>query len=182
MRSISKVINPVGLRQITCINILNCSWNLKIVLSSGNFQSWTRAPHRHVPAIAFIGILQLVSPVANILDKCMKNISKLVKMASMGQYRNKFRYWYPYHCLIAHLVLQNSFAHLLLTQLSLWLSEEFSTLRLQFNRFSVKYRFPFPILRFLPQNHLASLKDRFLKKYDYKRRYYTRQPFLQPKI
>ena len=30
--------------------------------------------------------------------------------------------------------------------------------------FSVKYRFSFPILRFLPQNHLALLKDRFLKK------------------
>ena len=27
-----------------------------------------------------------------------------------------------------------------------------------------KYRFPFPILRCLSQNHLASLKDRFLKK------------------
>ena len=32
------------------------------------------------------------------------------------------------------------------------------------NQFSVKYRLPFPILRFLPQNHLALLKDRFLKK------------------
>ena len=32
------------------------------------------------------------------------------------------------------------------------------------NQFSVKYRFSFPILRFLPQNHLALLKDRFLKK------------------
>ena len=32
------------------------------------------------------------------------------------------------------------------------------------NQFLVKYRFPFPILRFLPQNHLALLKDRFLKK------------------
>ena len=33
-----------------------------------------------------------------------------------------------------------------------------------FNRFLVKYRCPFPILRFLPQNHLALLKGRFLKK------------------
>ena len=37
------------------------------------------------------------------------------------------------------------------------------------NRFSVKYRFPFPILRFLPQNHIALLKDRFLKKMRLKR-------------
>ena len=32
------------------------------------------------------------------------------------------------------------------------------------NRFLVKCRFPFPILHFLLQNHLALLKDRFLKK------------------
>ena len=44
-----------------------------------------------------------------------------------------------------------------------------STLRFNFNQFSVKYRFPFPILLFLPQNHLASLKDRFLKKNAYKK-------------
>ena len=46
---------------------------------------------------------------------------------------------------------------------TLWLSEA-QHITFQFNRFLVKYRFPFPILRFLPQNHLASLKDRFLKK------------------
>ena len=45
----------------------------------------------------------------------------------------------------------------------LWLSEA-QHISFQLNRFSVKYRFPFPILRFLPKNHLASLKDRFLKK------------------
>ena len=39
-----------------------------------------------------------------------------------------------------------------------------STLRFNLIDFLVKYRLPFPILRFLPQNHLASLKDRFLKK------------------
>ena len=32
------------------------------------------------------------------------------------------------------------------------------------NQSSVKDRFPFPILHFLPQNHLVLLKDRFLKK------------------
>ena len=32
------------------------------------------------------------------------------------------------------------------------------------NQFSVKYRLSFPILHFLPQNHLALLKDWFLKK------------------
>ena len=32
------------------------------------------------------------------------------------------------------------------------------------NRFLVKYRFPFPILRFLPLNHVALPKDQFLKK------------------
>ena len=32
------------------------------------------------------------------------------------------------------------------------------------NKFSVKYRLPFPILHFLPWNHVALLKDRFLKK------------------
>ena len=42
--------------------------------------------------------------------------------------------------------------------------QKHSTFSFQLNQFSVKYRFPFPILRFLPQNHLASLKDRFLKK------------------
>ena len=31
-------------------------------------------------------------------------------------------------------------------------------------RFSVKYRFSFPILRVLSQNHLALLKDQFLMK------------------
>ena len=38
-----------------------------------------------------------------------------------------------------------------------------STLRLNLIEFQLN-TFPFPILRFLPQNHLASLKDRFLKK------------------
>ena len=46
---------------------------------------------------------------------------------------------------------------------NLWLSEA-QHITFQLNQFLVKYRFPFPILRFLPQNHLASLKDRFLKK------------------
>ena len=46
-------------------------------------------------------------------------------------------------------------------------------LSFQLNRFSVKYRFPFPILCFLPQNHLALLKDRFLKKMLLKR---TKKP------
>ena len=32
------------------------------------------------------------------------------------------------------------------------------------NQFLVKYRLPFPNMRFLPQNHLALLKDRFHKK------------------
>ena len=36
---------------------------------------------------------------------------------------------------------------------------------LRFNLIDFQFNtFPFPILRFLPQNHLASLKDRFLKK------------------
>ena len=32
------------------------------------------------------------------------------------------------------------------------------------SRILVNYKFPFPSLRFLAQNHLALLKDRFLKK------------------
>ena len=44
-----------------------------------------------------------------------------------------------------------------------------STFLFQLNLFSVKYRFPFRILRFLPSNHLALLKDRFLKKMFLKR-------------
>ena len=43
----------------------------------------------------------------------------------------------------------------------IWHTHHISFLR---NQFSVKYRFPFPILRFLPQNHLALLKNRYLKK------------------
>ena len=39
-----------------------------------------------------------------------------------------------------------------------------STLRSNLIDFQLNTDFPFPILRFLPQNHLASLKDRFLKK------------------
>ena len=40
-----------------------------------------------------------------------------------------------------------------------------STLRFNLIDFQLNTeRFPFPILRFLPQNHVASLKDRFLKK------------------
>ena len=40
---------------------------------------------------------------------------------------------------------------------------KYSTFRFNFIDFQL-YRFPFPILRFLPENHLAWLKDRFLKK------------------
>ena len=39
-----------------------------------------------------------------------------------------------------------------------------STLRFNLIDFQLNTDFPFPILHFLPQNHLASLKDRFLKK------------------
>ena len=39
-----------------------------------------------------------------------------------------------------------------------------TTVRFYLKRFSVKYPFPFLILRFLPQNHLALLKGWFLKK------------------
>ena len=52
-----------------------------------------------------------------------------------------------------------------------------STFRFNLIDFHLKYRFPFPILRFLPQNHLASLKDRFLKKMFIKRAK-TRRLFL----
>ena len=45
----------------------------------------------------------------------------------------------------------------------LWLSDA-HCISFLLNRLSVKHRFPFSILRFLPQNHLALLKDRFLKK------------------
>ena len=39
------------------------------------------------------------------------------------------------------------------------------TFRFYLIDFRLNYRFPFPILRFFyPQNHLALLKDRFLKK------------------
>ena len=41
---------------------------------------------------------------------------------------------------------------------------ENSTFRFNSIDFQLNTDFPFPILRFLPQNHLASLKDRFLKK------------------
>ena len=39
-----------------------------------------------------------------------------------------------------------------------------TTFRFYLNDFQLKYPFSFLILRFLPQNHLALLKDRFLKK------------------
>ena len=50
----------------------------------------------------------------------------------------------------------------------LWFADAHHILFL-LNRFSVKYRFPIPILRFLSQNHLALLKDRFLKKNPFKK-------------
>ena len=48
--------------------------------------------------------------------------------------------------------------------LLLLLSSDAHHISFLLNQFSVKYRFPFPILHFVPQNHLALLKDRFLKK------------------
>ena len=45
----------------------------------------------------------------------------------------------------------------------LWLSDAHQ-MSFLLNRFSVKYRLPFPILCFFTPNHLALLKDRFLKK------------------
>ena len=54
---------------------------------------------------------------------------------------------------------------------------KYSAFRFNFIDFQLyNYRFLFPILRFLPQNHLASLKDRFLKKMLIKRAK-TRRPF-----
>ena len=47
--------------------------------------------------------------------------------------------------------------------IELWLSAAHH-ISFPLNWFSVKYGFPFPILRFLLLNHLALLKDRFLKK------------------
>ena len=45
----------------------------------------------------------------------------------------------------------------------LWLSDAHHISFLPIG-FSVEYGFPFPSFRFLPQNHLTLLKDRFLKK------------------
>ena len=45
----------------------------------------------------------------------------------------------------------------------LWLSDAHH-IPFLLNGFLVKDSFPFPILGFLPQNHLVLLKDRFLKK------------------
>ena len=56
---------------------------------------------------------------------------------------------------------KSSFVHM--WHMLLWLSDAHH-ISFLLNRFSVKYRFLFPILRFLPQNHLTLLKDRFLKK------------------
>ena len=56
---------------------------------------------------------------------------------------------------------KSSFAHM--WRMLLWLSDAHH-ISFLLNRFSVRYRFPFPILHFWPQNHLALLKDRFLKK------------------
>ena len=61
---------------------------------------------------------------------------------------------------------KSSFAHM--WHILLWLSNAHH-ISFLLNRFSVKYRFTFPILRFLPQNNLALLKDRFLKKMILKR-------------
>ena len=52
--------------------------------------------------------------------------------------------------------------------ISLWLSDAHH-ISFLLNQFSVKYTFSFPILHFLPQNHLVLLKDRFLKKMVLKR-------------
>ena len=41
---------------------------------------------------------------------------------------------------------------------------KYSTFRCNFIDFQLYIDFPFQFLCFLPQNHLASLKDRFLKK------------------
>ena len=54
------------------------------------------------------------------------------------------------------------------------------TLRLNLIDFQLSSDFRFPILRFLPQNHLASLKDRFLKKMLIKRA--NPSPFLHKTI
>ena len=52
---------------------------------------------------------------------------------------------------------------ILLWHILLWLFDAHHISSL-LNRFPVKYRFLFPIVRFLPQNQLALLKDWFLKK------------------
>ena len=63
-----------------------------------------------------------------------------------------------------------------MSHILLWLSNAHH-ISFLFNLFSVKYRFLFPILLFFPQNHLALLKDRFLKKMLSKRAL-TRRSFL----
>ena len=89
---------------------------------------------------------------------CTLKITIFVSMWNLGQFRKKID--------ILSITHQSKFESKILLHIWLiwlWLTTAYH-ISFLLNRFSVKYRFPFPILRFLQKIHLALLKDRFLKK------------------